>query len=134
MNTQQSFKNYRTALREANLPCLPYLGVHLSDLVFIEEGNADNGISPPQSSTTRPLPSLSPLSFLSHSHSNRVLVDGEINVRKRELIYGVITQLHHYQQYPFTAQKHTSYDFLSSLPTLNEKELYTISTFLEPRK
>eukprot|EP00026_Physarum_polycephalum_P002344 Phypoly_transcript_02350.p1 GENE.Phypoly_transcript_02350~~Phypoly_transcript_02350.p1 ORF type:complete len:840 (+),score=167.09 Phypoly_transcript_02350:149-2668(+) len=103
MNTQQSFKNYRTALREANLPCLPYLGVHLSDLVFIEEGNPDN-------------------------------VDGEINVRKRELIYGVITQLHHYQQYPFTAQKHAAYDFLSSLPTLNEKELYTISMFLEPRK
>jgi hypothetical protein len=43
MNTQQSFKNYRTGLREANLPALPYLGVHLSDLVFIEEGNSDNG-------------------------------------------------------------------------------------------
>lgn len=44
MNTNQSFKNYRNALREASPPCLPYLGVHLSDLVFIEDGNADNSI------------------------------------------------------------------------------------------
>lgn len=44
MSTQQSFKNYRTALRDSSPPCLPYLGVHLSDLVFIEDGNADTGI------------------------------------------------------------------------------------------
>lgn len=103
MSTQQSFKNYRNALREASPPCMPYLGVHLSDLVFIEDGNADK-------------------------------LNGEINVRKRELIYTVIKDLLHYKQYPYPAQKHTTYDFLSSLPTLNEKELYTISIFLEPRK
>lgn len=44
MNTAQSFKTYRTALRDATPPCLPYLGVHLSDLVFIEDGNADSSM------------------------------------------------------------------------------------------
>lgn len=31
---------YRAALRLCNPPCVPYLGLHLSDLVFIEQGNA----------------------------------------------------------------------------------------------
>lgn len=103
MNTAQSFKNYRTALRDTLPPCLPYLGVHLSDLVFIEDGNSD-------------------------------IVNGQINVRKREQIYTAITELLHFQQYPFNITKHSSYDYLVSLPSLSEKELYTISTFLEPRK
>lgn len=34
-----SFKNYRAALRTAVQPTLPYLGIYLTDLTFIEEGN-----------------------------------------------------------------------------------------------
>jgi hypothetical protein len=32
---------YRQALREADPPCVPYLGYYLTDLTFIEEGNPD---------------------------------------------------------------------------------------------
>eukprot|EP00164_Ancoracysta_twista_P017401 GFYU01029618.1.p1 GENE.GFYU01029618.1~~GFYU01029618.1.p1 ORF type:complete len:433 (-),score=120.40 GFYU01029618.1:214-1512(-) len=39
MNSNQSFQKYRTALAEAQAPCIPYLGVYLSDLTFIEDGN-----------------------------------------------------------------------------------------------
>ncbi|KAI1315409.1 hypothetical protein EDD11_000797 [Mortierella claussenii] len=41
MSSERSFFEYRTALRAAKLPCIPYLGVHLGDLLSISEGNRD---------------------------------------------------------------------------------------------
>lgn len=32
------FRNLRDALRRCDPPCIPYLGVYLTDLSFIEEG------------------------------------------------------------------------------------------------
>ena len=39
MNIEQSHHNYREAVRNANPPVIPYLGVSLKDLTFIEDGN-----------------------------------------------------------------------------------------------
>jgi len=36
-----NYRDYRRYLRQATPPCIPYLGVFLSDLTFIEEGNPD---------------------------------------------------------------------------------------------
>lgn len=36
-----SYKIYRETLKIANPPAIPYLGVSLSDLVFINDGNPD---------------------------------------------------------------------------------------------
>eukprot|EP01117_Protostelium_nocturnum_P020851 TRINITY_DN963_c0_g1_i2.p1 TRINITY_DN963_c0_g1~~TRINITY_DN963_c0_g1_i2.p1 ORF type:complete len:1830 (+),score=713.93 TRINITY_DN963_c0_g1_i2:118-5607(+) len=44
MKLEGSYKNYRGAiagLTSTETPCIPYLGVHLQDLVFIEDGNPD---------------------------------------------------------------------------------------------
>ncbi|KAJ3442833.1 ras guanine nucleotide exchange factor i-related [Anaeramoeba flamelloides] len=41
MSADQSYKNYRQTLHGANPPCVPYLGVYLTDLTFIEDGNPD---------------------------------------------------------------------------------------------
>eukprot|EP00013_Stygamoeba_regulata_P000816 CAMPEP_0177639212 /NCGR_PEP_ID=MMETSP0447-20121125/5902_1 /TAXON_ID=0 /ORGANISM="Stygamoeba regulata, Strain BSH-02190019" /LENGTH=1216 /DNA_ID=CAMNT_0019141227 /DNA_START=37 /DNA_END=3683 /DNA_ORIENTATION=+ len=41
MNMESSFKIYRQHLKMANPPIIPYLGVYLSDLTFIEDGNQD---------------------------------------------------------------------------------------------
>ncbi|KAF9104999.1 hypothetical protein BGX27_009851 [Mortierella sp. AM989] len=41
MGTERSFSEYRAALRSTKLPCIPYLGVHLADLLSISEGNKD---------------------------------------------------------------------------------------------
>lgn len=46
MSSQSSFKLYRERLHSSTPPCIPYIGVYLSDLVFIDEGNPDTVDSP----------------------------------------------------------------------------------------
>ena len=41
LGSTQNCKIYRETLKKINPPCLPYMGVYLTDLTFIEEGNAD---------------------------------------------------------------------------------------------
>lgn len=41
MRGDNAYKNYRDVLAQSTPPCIPYLGVHLSDLTFIEDGNPD---------------------------------------------------------------------------------------------
>ena len=41
MESGNSYRAYRNAMRDANPPVIPYMGVHLSDLTFIDEGNPD---------------------------------------------------------------------------------------------
>eukprot|EP00026_Physarum_polycephalum_P002714 Phypoly_transcript_02722.p1 GENE.Phypoly_transcript_02722~~Phypoly_transcript_02722.p1 ORF type:complete len:821 (+),score=152.14 Phypoly_transcript_02722:35-2497(+) len=46
LDSNQAYKGYRTLLSNANPPCIPYLGVYLTDLTFIDDGNPDtiNGL------------------------------------------------------------------------------------------
>ncbi|KAJ6252377.1 guanine nucleotide exchange factor [Anaeramoeba flamelloides] len=39
MSSDQAYKIYRNILHGLNPPCIPYLGVYLTDLTFIEDGN-----------------------------------------------------------------------------------------------
>ena len=41
MLREQNYKNFRDNLHKVNPPCIPYLGVYLTDLTFIEDGNQD---------------------------------------------------------------------------------------------
>jgi hypothetical protein len=41
MDTRSSYKVLRTMCRQADPPVVPYLGIYLGDLVFIEDGNLD---------------------------------------------------------------------------------------------
>ncbi|KAI8929331.1 ras guanine nucleotide exchange factor domain-containing protein [Entophlyctis helioformis] len=41
MSSEKSFAHYRTALKQSSLPCVPYLGVFLRDLLYIDEANKD---------------------------------------------------------------------------------------------
>jgi hypothetical protein len=36
-----NFEKYRTALKNVVPPCVPYLGVYLTDLTFLNDGNTD---------------------------------------------------------------------------------------------
>lgn len=37
----RNFSRYRETLRKLQPPCVPFLGVYLTDLTFIEDGNTD---------------------------------------------------------------------------------------------
>ena len=41
MNRDQNYKNFRSYLHSVDPPVIPYLGVYLTDLTFIEDGNKD---------------------------------------------------------------------------------------------
>lgn len=46
LSNKHSYKEYRSILKNANPPTIPYLGVYLTDLTFIEDGNKNkiNGL------------------------------------------------------------------------------------------
>ncbi|KAF2070302.1 hypothetical protein CYY_008382 [Polysphondylium violaceum] len=41
MESDENFKNYRNELKTITTPCIPFLGLILSDITFIQEGNGD---------------------------------------------------------------------------------------------
>jgi len=41
MHSQKSYAAYRELLHTCNPPLVPYLGVYLTDLTFIDDGNQD---------------------------------------------------------------------------------------------
>lgn len=41
MSSEKSFSRYRNALKLSEPPCIPYLGVFLRDLLYIDEANKD---------------------------------------------------------------------------------------------
>ena len=72
---------YRRALAQAAQPCVPYLGVYLTDLTFIEDGNADTIAAP--DGMSRP------------SGDSADETQQLINWRKHELYAGVIDEARH---------------------------------------
>jgi len=98
-----NFKVYRDVLHTKNPPCLPFLGVYLTDLTFIEEGSPD------------------------------ILDNGHINMVKRSQISGVIKEILQFQQLPYSFQPVPLIrDFLLQINGLQERALYKQSKIIEP--
>ena len=73
MKHDSSYKRYRLASREAIPPIVPYIGIYLTDLTFIEDGNPNN------------------------------CENNHINITKFEKIANVISEFKsHQNRYPFT--------------------------------
>jgi RasGEF domain/RasGEF N-terminal motif len=105
MSHDSSYALYRQRLHNVDPPCVPFIGVFLTDLTFIEEGNADN------------------------------TKQGLINFAKRGRIYKAIEEIQQYQQISYASLKlvdHIAW-FFAELPANNDEELYAISLELEPR-
>jgi len=104
MNVQSSFKNYRLAIEEVEPPCIPYMGVYLTDLTFIDEGN-------PHKIAGR-------INFSKCLYSHKVISTA---LKFKPFIYN-FAPVQIIQQF-----------FLSARKIQNEDELYTLSLEREPR-
>nr|CAD7459244.1 unnamed protein product [Timema tahoe] len=99
------FRSLRDALHRCDPPCIPYLGMYLTDLSFIEEGTPN------------------------------FTDDGLLNFSKMRMIAHVIREIRHFQQTPYKidlSTKVTNYLLDTSL-LLDDDELYRMSLEIEPR-
>ncbi|CAO3588887.1 unnamed protein product [Absidia cylindrospora] len=112
MGANRNFTAYRDMVHSVNPPCIPFLGIYLQDLTFIEDGNPDN------------------LKTTAASHPSL------INFAKRQKCAEVILEIKQFQSPPYTFQGVPELqDFIKShLETNRDVEsLYERSLQLEPR-
>ncbi|XP_015792676.1 ras-specific guanine nucleotide-releasing factor 2-like isoform X4 [Tetranychus urticae] len=105
VNTDGRFRNMREALHRCDPPCIPYLGMYLTDLSFIEEGTPN------------------------------FTEDGLLNFSKMRMIAHVIREVRQYQQTPYKIEMNPraiNY-LLDTSRHLSDDELYQHSLVLEPR-
>ncbi|XP_074594267.1 ras-specific guanine nucleotide-releasing factor 1-like isoform X2 [Brevipalpus obovatus] len=105
VSTDGRFRNMREALHRCDPPCIPYLGMYLTDLSFIEEGTPN------------------------------FTDDGLLNFSKMRMIAHVIREVKQYQQTPYKIEmnsKAINY-LLDTSRHLSDDELYHQSLILEPR-
>jgi len=111
MSNSKSFHKYRNELNNVNPPCLPYLGVFLTDLTFIEDGNRDYLIT----------------------------TDGRtdiINFEKMRKVATVIEKIRIYQPVPYNFEKvPVIYDFIQhNLPHIEDTNAFELSRQIEPKE
>ncbi|XP_072938308.1 ras-specific guanine nucleotide-releasing factor 1-like [Epargyreus clarus] len=99
------FRILRDALHRCDPPCIPYLGMYLSDLSFIEEGTSN------------------------------YTPDGLLNFSKMRMIAHVIREIRNFQQTPYKIDHIPKVcDFLLDRSlVIPEERQYTLSLELEPR-
>eukprot|EP01117_Protostelium_nocturnum_P020747 TRINITY_DN9519_c0_g1_i1.p1 TRINITY_DN9519_c0_g1~~TRINITY_DN9519_c0_g1_i1.p1 ORF type:complete len:645 (+),score=256.96 TRINITY_DN9519_c0_g1_i1:50-1984(+) len=103
MSCTLNYKSYRERLSKSN-PAIPFLGVVLSDLIFLDEGNV--------------------------SYS----AEGEINWTKRIFLGRWIAQFEKFQKQNYFFEKDRSlHQFLSILDSFGEEVAYQMSLTAEPR-
>lgn len=99
MSNRGSYKNFRHMLHNVDPPCIPYLGVYLTDLTFIEDGNP-----------------------------NTLNESGLINFSKRRKIASVIRDIQQFQQTHYSLEVVAPLkDFSLNLQVLSEDEAYEAS-------
>ncbi|KAI8328904.1 ras guanine nucleotide exchange factor domain-containing protein [Chlamydoabsidia padenii] len=109
MGANRNFTEYRAIIHSVNPPCIPFLGIYLQDLTFIEDGNAD---------------------YLKTSKDL-------INFAKRAKTAEVIREIQQYQStyYQLTPVDELQKFIENNLKsTQDEEQLYNKSLELEPRE
>ncbi|KAF2126579.1 ras GEF [Dothidotthia symphoricarpi CBS 119687] len=108
MGSTRNFAEYRDTLHRANPPCIPFFGVYLTDLTFIEDG----------------IPSLVKRTNL-------------INFAKRAKTAEVIRDIQQYQNVPYPLQPVPELQvyILSNMQSAGDvHEMYEMSLTIEPRE
>ncbi|XP_045030323.1 ras-specific guanine nucleotide-releasing factor 1 isoform X1 [Daphnia magna] len=105
VSTDGRFRNLRDALHRCDPPCIPYLGMYLTDLSFIEEGTPD------------------------------FTEDGLLNFSKMRMVAHVIREIRHFQSTSYKIEhssKVNSY-LLDVNNLVDDEDLYQMSLEIEPR-
>mmetsp|Transcript_14885 Transcript_14885/g.20793 ORF Transcript_14885/g.20793 Transcript_14885/m.20793 type:complete len:772 (-) Transcript_14885:1494-3809(-) len=108
MDPQGHFANYRACLSKAmkdGLPCVPFLGVCLSDFTFIDEGNSDT--------IDEDLINVMKIRMMNHEYQRYV---------------SCVSKAYSFESSDFTRS------FLFALELWNEQDLQKLSLMREPRK
>ncbi|KAM5298957.1 ras-specific guanine nucleotide-releasing factor 2 isoform 2-T2 [Ctenodactylus gundi] len=105
VSSEGRFKNLRETLKNCNPPAVPYLGMYLADLAFIEEGTPN------------------------------FTEEGLVNFSKMRMISHIIREIRQFQQTAFRIDhqpKVTQY-LLDKALIIDEETLYELSLKIEPR-
>eukprot|EP01102_Stenamoeba_stenopodia_P020851 TRINITY_DN826_c0_g8_i3.p1 TRINITY_DN826_c0_g8~~TRINITY_DN826_c0_g8_i3.p1 ORF type:complete len:865 (+),score=193.10 TRINITY_DN826_c0_g8_i3:912-3506(+) len=104
MAPKRNFKTYRDALKMASTPALPYFGIYLRDVTFIDEGNSD------------------------------YVEDDLVNFVKLEMISNIVQEIESYQKSPFEIEPlPVLQNYFKNLLILPETTRYKYSLLCEPR-
>nr|XP_043886517.1 ras-specific guanine nucleotide-releasing factor 1-like isoform X2 [Solea senegalensis] len=105
VSSEGRFKNLREALKNCDPPCVPYLGMYLTDLAFIEEGTPN------------------------------YTEDNLVNFSKMRMISHIIREIRQFQQtaYKIDYQPKAAKYLLDSSAALDEESLYDASLRIEPK-
>uniref|UniRef100_UPI00398E8F76 ras-specific guanine nucleotide-releasing factor 1 n=1 Tax=Pristiophorus japonicus TaxID=55135 RepID=UPI00398E8F76 len=105
VSSEGRFKNLREALKNCDPPCVPYLGMYLTDLAFIEEGTPN------------------------------YTEDGLVNFSKMRMISHIIREIRQFQQtaYKIEQQIKVARYLLVQPNVMDEESLYEASLRIEPK-
>uniref|UniRef100_A0A8C9DHU8 Ras protein specific guanine nucleotide releasing factor 1 n=1 Tax=Prolemur simus TaxID=1328070 RepID=A0A8C9DHU8_PROSS len=105
VSSEGRFKNLREALKNCDPPCVPYLGMYLTDLAFIEEGTPN------------------------------YTEDGLVNFSKMRMISHIIREIRQFQQtaYKIEHQAKVTQYLLDQSSVMDEESLYESSLRIEPK-
>ncbi|NWR12666.1 RGRF1 factor, partial [Paradoxornis webbianus] len=105
VSSEGRFKNLREALKNCDPPCVPYLGMYLTDLAFIEEGTPN------------------------------YTEDGLVNFSKMRMISHIIREIRQFQQtsYKIEHQPKVTQYLLDQSSVMDEETLYEASLRIEPK-
>uniref|UniRef100_A0A8C1E9Y0 Ras protein specific guanine nucleotide releasing factor 1 n=1 Tax=Cyprinus carpio carpio TaxID=630221 RepID=A0A8C1E9Y0_CYPCA len=105
VSSEGRFKNLREALKNCDPPCVPYLGMYLTDLAFIEEGTPN------------------------------YTEDNLVNFSKMRMISHIIREIRQFQQtaYKIDYQPKAALYLLDRSSVMDEEGLYEASLRIEPK-
>ncbi|KAI9025102.1 ras guanine nucleotide exchange factor domain-containing protein [Phycomyces nitens] len=109
MGANRNFNQYRILIRSSNPPCIPFLGIYLQDLTFIEDGNP---------------------TFLKSTKDM-------INFAKQTMIAEVVQEIRQYQLVPYQfkpVDEIQAFIRASLKNSRDEEQLYEESLRLEPKE